>query len=76
MFGFMLDETDTPERGGQAVACRSCHIRLAPRAPRVVDGDTSYHRDCFEAVHHKRTGKRPTLVSTSHGDRFSFRLAA
>jgi len=76
MFGFMLDETDTPERAGQAVACRSCHIRLAPRAPRVVDGDTSYHRDCFEAVHKKRTGQRPTLVSTNHGDRFNFRLAA
>jgi hypothetical protein len=76
MFGFMLDETDTPDRAMQMVACGSCYIRLAPRAPRVVDGQTSYHRDCFEAVHRKRTGKRPTLVSTGQSDRFSFRLAA
>jgi hypothetical protein len=76
MFGFMLDETETPERASQAVACRSCHMELAPRAPRVVDGEALYHRDCFEAAHRKRTGRRPTLVSTGHGDRVSFRLTA
>jgi hypothetical protein len=76
MFGFMLDETETPERAGPTVACRACHIKLAFRAPRVVEGETAYHRDCFEAMHRVRTGRRPTLVSTGHGDRVSFRLAA
>ena len=76
MFGFMIDETDSHDASAQAVTCRVCHLRLALRAPRVVDGDTSYHRDCFEAAHRKRTGKRPVLVATGHRDRLSFRLAA
>ena len=75
MFGFMLDETETRETG-HAVTCRACHIRLAPKAPRVVAGDETYHRDCYESVHKKRTGTRPMLVPRSHGDRVTFRPAA
>ena len=75
MFGFMLDETETRETVGKAVACRACHIRLASKAPRVVVAEETYHRDCFEAAHKKRTGKRPTLVPCSHGERVTFRPA-
>ena len=74
MFGFMLDETETHDNLAQAAICRACHIRLAPRAPRVVTGEDTYHRDCYEAAHKKRTGKRPTLVT--NGDRVTFRPAA
>jgi hypothetical protein len=77
MFGFMLDESEVHEVAGSA-SCTTCHIRLAPRAPRVVLGEATYHRDCFEAAHKKRTGKRPTLVAApaGRGDRFTFRPAA
>jgi len=40
----------------------------------VVEEET-YHRDCYEAAHKKRTGKRPSLV-TYNGDRMTFRPAA
>lgn len=79
MFGFMLDETDnTQDLRGSAVSCKSCHLRLAPRAPRVVIEGAAYHRDCYEAAYRKRTGRRPTLVSApiSHGDRLTYRPAA
>ena len=75
MLGFMLDETDTQETPVRALACGSCHIRLAQRAPRVVVGEETYHRDCFEAAHQKRTGKRPILVAFN-GDGVTFRPAA
>lgn len=75
MFGFMLDETETHDSPAQAVTCRTCHIRVAQRAPRVVVGPEAYHRDCYEATHKKRTGKRPTLVPFN-GDRVTFRPAA
>jgi NMD protein affecting ribosome stability and mRNA decay len=77
MFGFMLDETETPDRVNTA-SCQTCHLRLAPRAPRVVLGDATYHRECYEAAHRKRTGKRPTLVlaPAAQGDRLTFRPAA
>jgi hypothetical protein len=74
MFGFMLDETDGADSKALAT-CRTCHIRLASRAARVVDGEHTFHRDCYEAAHKKRTGKRPSLV-THNGDRMTFRLAA
>jgi hypothetical protein len=38
MFGFMLDETDGADSKALAT-CRTCHIRLASRAARVVDGE-------------------------------------
>ncbi len=75
MFGFMLDETETPVTLNGA-SCQSCHIKLASRAPRVVVGAATYHRDCFEAVHLKKTGRRPRLVSAPSGDRVTFRPAA
>lgn len=78
MFGFMLDESETHESLTGTATCNSCHIRLAPRAPRVVAGEISYHRECYEAAHKKRTGKRPTLVAAPavRGDRITFRPAA
>ena len=78
MFGFMLDETETRDVPERTVSCHACHIRLAPRAPRVVVREATYHRDCYEATHRKRTGKRPTLVPapTARGDRLTFRPAA
>jgi len=75
MFGFMFDETYTQERGVPAPTCCDCHIRLASRGPRVVTGDETYHRDCYEAAHKKRTGKRPYLVA-SNRDHVTFRLPA
>ena len=74
MFGFMLDETDGTDHKTLAT-CRTCHLRLASRAPRVVEGEHTFHRECYEASHKKRTGKRPSLV-THNGDRMTFRLAA
>jgi hypothetical protein len=74
MFGFMLDETEGADHRTSAT-CRTCHIRVALRAPRVVEGDHTFHRECYEAAHKKRTGKRPSLV-THNGDRMTFRLAA
>ncbi len=76
MFGFMLDESETQEAVGKTLICRACHLQLAPKAPRVVASEETYHRDCFEAAHKKRTGKRPMLVPSSHGDRVTFRPAA
>ena len=78
MFGFMLDETETKDIPAGAASCQSCHIKLAPRAPRVVEGKETYHRDCYEAAYRKRTGKRPTLVAApaGRGDRLTFRPAA
>jgi hypothetical protein len=77
MFGFMLDETDsTRDARGSALSCKTCHLRLAPRAPRVVIEATAHHRDCYEAAYRKRTGRRPTLVPASHGDRLTYRPAA
>jgi hypothetical protein len=73
MFGFMIDETDGTDKA--SAACRTCHLKLASRAPRVVEGDLTFHRECYEAAHRKRTGKRPSLV-THNGDRMTFRLAA
>ncbi len=75
MFGFMLDESETHDSAGSAPTCRACHIRIASRAPRVVVEEETYHRDCYEAAHKKRTGKRPSLV-TYNGDRMTFRPAA
>ena len=75
MFGFMLDEAETHEPSGRAQTCRTCHIRVAQRAPRVVVGEDTYHRDCYEAAQKKRTGKRPMLVA-HNGDRVTFRPAA
>jgi hypothetical protein len=61
MFGFMLDETETHDEKSRP-SCKSCHLRLAYRAPQVVSTDGTYHRDCYEAAHVKRTGQRPRLV--------------
>ena len=78
MFGFMLDETEVQDRTKNAASCRTCHLRLAPRAPRVVSGGATHHRDCYEAFHFKRTGMRPTLVlaPAGRGDVRTFRPAA
>jgi hypothetical protein len=79
MFGFMLDETESSQDlRSSAPSCKTCHLRLAPRAPRVVIEASAYHRDCYEAAYRKRTGQRPTLVSApaSSGDRLTFRPAA
>jgi hypothetical protein len=77
MFGFMLDETESHD-GHQNSPCHTCHLRLAPRAPRVVSGERTYHRDCYEAVYRKQNGRRPTLVPApaGRGDRLTFRPAA
>ncbi len=78
MFGFMLDETETHDNGTASASCQICHIRLAPRAPRVVIAEAVHHRDCYEAVHLKKTGKRPRLVSASAvgGNGHTYRPAA
>ncbi|HEV8310937.1 MAG TPA: hypothetical protein VGW35_25020 [Methylomirabilota bacterium] len=77
MFGFMLDETETQDTAGlSGASCQSCHLKLASRAPRVVIGGSTYHRDCYEAVHLKKTGRRPRLVAAPSGDRVTFRPAA
>ena len=75
MFGFMLDETEATDTKVPGLNCRSCHLRLAQRAPRVIVGEDTFHRDCFEAAHKKRTGRRPALVPYN-GDRVTFRPAA
>jgi hypothetical protein len=77
MFGFMLDETEIKD-DAKSPPCKTCHLRLAYRAPQVVSGDGTYHRDCYEAVHVKRTGQRPRLVraSATGGNLHTFRPAA
>lgn len=77
MFGFMLDETESADAKG-AHPCHTCHLRLAPKAPRVVSDGRTYHRDCYEANYRKQNGRRPTLVAApaGAGDRLTFRPAA
>lgn len=77
MFGFMLDETES-DVTKSAHPCHACHLRLAPRAPRVVSGERTYHRDCYEADYRKQNGRRPTLVPApaGRGDRLTYRPAA
>ena len=57
-----------------APVCGGCHMLVARYAPQVLASNATFHRDCYEAWHIGRFGKRPSLL-TGTGERHRYRVA-
>src|SRR5947207_14396561 len=57
-----------------APPCGRCHMLVARYAPQVVASMVTDHRECHEAWHFGRYGKRPSLLAGLNGDRHRYQV--